>query len=193
MMEILSLVASDLYHREARSVKAARCLQEEVRRLDEAGIDVYAVYGNRSFGEIGMSSWICRRISMPALRTSLVSMKSRKGGVTVARILEFRISPDGMLRPLHAMLCPPDDAAINIGLLHTALDPKDPQLCSLQHAGFMNQHHMDYWALGHIHQPRIIRAACRPLLILAHLKDAIPVSGGRGYLLVELSQGRLGR
>ena len=40
------LAAGDLYHQEARSVKAARCLQEGVSSLQEAGIDVYAVYGN---------------------------------------------------------------------------------------------------------------------------------------------------
>ena len=40
------LVAGDLYHREARSVKAARCVQEGAERLAKAGISICVVYGN---------------------------------------------------------------------------------------------------------------------------------------------------
>ncbi|NLA58643.1 MAG: DNA repair exonuclease [Firmicutes bacterium] len=187
------LVAGDLYHQEARSVKAARCLQEEVRRLDEAGIDVYAVYGNHD--PLGDRHEL---LDMPknfhaCPADELGFYEIEKGGVTVARILGVSYKSRREARPLHAMFSPPDDAAINIGLLHTALDPKDRNYvpCSMQ--DLLNQHYMDYWALGHVHQPRIIRSGLPTIAYPGTPQGRHPGEQGvGGCLLVELSQGKAG-
>ena len=41
--------------------------------------------------------------------------------------------------------------------LHTQLDPGNPNYCPCSVEDLLSQEHIHYWALGHIHQPRIVR------------------------------------
>jgi DNA repair exonuclease SbcCD nuclease subunit len=51
---------------------------------------------------------------------------------------------------------PPDNSVVNIGLLHTQLDPANKNYvpCSLN--DLLSKKDIHYWALGHIHQMRIL-------------------------------------
>ncbi|NLA57553.1 MAG: DNA repair exonuclease, partial [Firmicutes bacterium] len=187
------LIAGDVYHQEARSVKAARCLQEGVRRLGEAGIEVYAVYGNHDFlGERHELLDMPENFhACPADEPGVYEVK--KGGVTAARILGVSYKSRRESRPLYSMLRPPDDAVINIGLLHTALDPQNRNYvpCSIQ--DLLHQQYMDYWALGHVHQPWIIRSGLPAIAFPGTPQGRHPGERGvGGCLLVELGPGKVG-
>ncbi|HHV94777.1 MAG TPA: DNA repair exonuclease [Firmicutes bacterium] len=185
------LIAGDLYHQEARSVRAARCLQEGLRRLDAAGIRVIAVYGNHD--PLGSGREL---LDMPAnfhacSADEVECVEIEQEGVTVARVLGISYKSRRESRPLYSMLNPPDDAAANIALLHTALDPKERNYvpCSVQ--DLLNQEKIHYWALGHVHQPRIVRCGCPTIAYPGTPQGRHPgESGVGGCLLVELSPGK---
>jgi exonuclease SbcD len=182
------LVAGDLYHREARSVKAARCLREQVQRLAEAGIMVYAVYGNHDpLGEREELLDMPENFhAFPAEASSFYEVE--RNGIPLARIFGVSYQSRRESRRLHAMLHPPDDAIINIGLLHTALDPgaRNYSPCSMQE--LLDQDYVHYWALGHIHQPRVIQSGVPTIAYPGTPQGRHPGElGVGGCLLVELA------
>lgn len=82
-----------------------------------------------------------------------------------------------------------ETAPFAIGVIHTGLNidtrvaPVSPS--ALMHAG------MDYWALGHIHQPQIVDDAGNPHIVYSGNTQgcAIDETGPRGVALVTLSEG----
>lgn len=182
------LMAGDLYHREARSVKAARCLREQVQRLEKAGIMVYAVYGNHDpLGEreelLDMpENFHAFSAEGPDFHTF------RHDGVPLARVFGISYRSRRESRRLHAMLQPPDGAVVNIGLLHTALDPENRNYspCSIQ--DLLDQEYMHYWALGHVHQPRVVKGGVPVIAYPGTPQGRHPGElGVGGCLLVELA------
>jgi len=182
------LVAGDLYHREARSVKAARLLRAQIGRLAKAGIPVYAVYGNHDpLGEREELMDMPENFhAFPSEAPAFYEVKHN--GVPLARIFGVSYRSRRESRRIHAMLRPPDDMVINIGLLHTALDPgnRNYSPCSLQ--DLLEQKDIHYWALGHIHQPRIIRKQMPVVAYPGTPQGRHPGElGVGGCFLVELS------
>lgn len=182
------LVAGDLYHREARSVKAARCLKEQVQRLGKAGIMVYAVYGNHDpLGEREELLDMPENFhAFPAETSTFYEVQH--GGVTLARVFGVSYQSRRESRRLHTMLRPPDDTVINIALLHTALDPENRNYspCSVQ--DLLDEKYIHYWALGHVHQPRVIRSGLPTIAFPGTPQGRHPGEVGvGGCLLVELS------
>ena len=145
------MIAGDLYDGEQTSMKTARFLADQLRRLHEAGIAVFIIRGNHD-----AESRITRELTLPesvkvfAGRAEAVVL--RRGGLDVAvHGVSFaqRHAPESLLTKFRG----PHEGAVNVGMLHTSLggspshDPYAPcQPAELHGAGF------DYWALGHIHQ-----------------------------------------
>ena len=186
------LVAGDLYHREARTVQAARFLRSQVQRLAEAGIMVYVVNGNHD--PVGKREELVDMpdnfYAFPAAGPECMEVRD-KGGTLLARIFGVSYRSRWDSRPLHAMLQPPDATMVNIGLLHTALDPANPNYspCSIQ--DLIDQKHIHYWALGHVHNPRILRSELPAIAYPGTPQGRHPGEGGiGGCLLVELTLGK---
>jgi DNA repair protein SbcD/Mre11 len=145
------MIAGDLYDGEQTSMKTARFLADQLRRLHQAGIAVFIIRGNHD-----AESRITRELTLPesvkvfAGRAEAVVL--RCGGLDVAvHGVSFaqKHAPESLLPRFRA----PCDGAVNVGMLHTSLggwpshDPYAPcRPAELHGAGF------DYWALGHIHQ-----------------------------------------
>ncbi|NLJ86438.1 MAG: DNA repair exonuclease [Firmicutes bacterium] len=186
------LVAGDLYHREARSVKAARCVQEGVERLARAGIGVYVVYGNHD--PLGEGEEL---MDMPdnfhafsAVKPGFIEIRD-ESDMLLARIHGISYRSRGDSRALHTMLQPSDGGVVNIGLLHTQLDPNNPNYCPCSVGDLVNQKHIHYWALGHIHQPRIVRYEQPTVAFPGTPQGRHPKEKGvGGCLLVELALGK---
>ena len=147
------LLAGDLYDGDQTSMKTARFLAAQVRRLDEAGIRVFIIRGNHD-----AISRITRELTLPESvtifggRADAVSLERERGALpVVVHGLSFSQphAPESLLPKYRA----PVSDAVNIGLMHTSLegavghDPYAPcGLADLAASGF------DYWALGHIHK-----------------------------------------
>jgi DNA repair protein SbcD/Mre11 len=145
------VVAGDLYDGEQTSMKTARFLADQLRRLHEAGIRAFVIRGNHD-----AESRITRELTLPE---SVKVFSGRAEAVEfVAGALEVAVhgvsfaqkhAPESLLPKFRPAL----PGRVNIGMLHTSLGgssahdlyaPCAPS--DLHSAGF------DYWALGHIHQ-----------------------------------------
>ena len=145
------MIAGDLYDGEQTSMKTARFLADQLRRLDEAGVRTFIIRGNHD-----AESRIARELTLPdsvkvfAGRAEAVALAH--GGLEVAvHGVSFaqKHAPESLVPKFR----PPVPGSVNIGIMHTSLGgspthglyaPCAPS--DLHGAGF------DYWALGHIHQ-----------------------------------------
>ncbi len=143
------LIAGDLYDGDQVSMKTARFLQQELQRLDAAGIATFLIRGNHD-----AMSKVTRELVFPPLVTVFGAKASTKvidGALPVAiHGLSFAKpqAPDSLLGHYPT----PVPGAFNIGIMHSSLngsaghDVYAPcSAADLQGAGY------GYWALGHIH------------------------------------------
>jgi DNA repair protein SbcD/Mre11 len=145
------LIAGDLYDGEQTSMKTARFLADQLRRLDQAGVATFIIRGNHD-----AESRITKELTLPE---SVKVFAGRAEAVTLGRgALEVAVhgvsfankhAPDSLLPKFRQ----PIAGSINIGMLHTSLggSPAHDRYApcapaELRGSGF------DYWALGHIHQ-----------------------------------------
>lgn len=148
------LLAGDLHDGDQTSMKTARFLAEQIRRLHEAGIGVFVIRGNHD-----AMSRITRELIFPDTvkvfggRAETVAMD---GDIPIAiHGMSFAQphAPDSLLPRYGA----PIDGAVNIGIMHTSLggaaghDNYAPcNIADLQSSGFA------YWALGHVHKRSVV-------------------------------------
>lgn len=147
------VLAGDLYDGDQTSMKTARFLAAQVRRLHEAGIRVFIVRGNHdALSKITQELVFPDSVKVFGGRAEAVSIDRERGDVPIViHGLSFTKphAPDSLL----AKYKPPVEGAVNIGILHTSLagavghDPYAPcSISDLQATGFR------YWALGHVHK-----------------------------------------
>ena len=145
------LLAGDLYDGEQTSMKTARFLADELKRLHEAKIRTFIIRGNHD-----AESRITRELTLPESvkvfggRAEWVAL-ARGGLDVVVHGVSFaqRHAPESLLPKFR----PPHDGAVNIGMLHTSLggSPSHDRYAPCSPAE-LHDHGFQYWALGHIHQ-----------------------------------------
>lgn len=155
------LIAGDLYDGEQTSMKTARFLAEQFRRLDAAGISVFIVRGNHdAMSKITKELVLPDSVKVFTGRAEAVEI-NRTPGCTPIMIhgLSFAQphAPDSLL----GRYKPAIEGAVNIGMLHTSLggapghDLYSPcTVADLTATGFR------YWALGHVHKRSVVEGAC---------------------------------
>ena len=150
------LIAGDLYDGDQTSMKTARFLADQLRRLHEAAIPTFVIRGNHD-----AESRITRELALPdtvsvfsgraeTVRLAAGAMDIAIHGVSFAQ----KHAPESLLPKFREPL----PGAVNIGMLHTSLggtpahDRYAPcALADLHGTGFA------YWALGHVHQRSVDR------------------------------------
>ena len=147
------LIAGDLYDGDQTSMKTARFLAEQLRRLDQAGIDVFIIRGNHD-----ALSKITKELILPE-RVQIFDRKARAITVSapehsqpvVIHGLSFAKphAPESLL-PQYGL---PVSGAVNIGLMHTSLNGAEGHdLYAPVSVTDLQAHGFHYWALGHIHK-----------------------------------------
>lgn len=144
------VIAGDLYDGDQTSMKTARFLADQMKRLHEAGIVVYKVRGNHD----ALSKITHELVLPPSLKLfggRGETVELRLDGLDVAiHGLSFSKphAPESLL-PKYGR---PRPGAVNVGIMHTSLagaaghDHYAPcSVADLHEWGFA------YWALGHIH------------------------------------------
>ncbi|HMO31238.1 DNA repair exonuclease [Enterovirga sp.] len=154
------LIAGDLYDGEQTSMKTARFLAEQLRRLHEAGTRIFIIRGNHdALSKITTELVLPDSVKVFAARAEAVDIGRAGGTPVVIHGLSFAKphAPESLLGRFRR----PVEGAVNIGMLHTSLggaqdhDPYAPcSVADLQATGF------DYWALGHVHRRSALAGAC---------------------------------
>jgi DNA repair exonuclease SbcCD nuclease subunit len=181
------VVSGDLYDRESRSVRANQFAAEQFSRLDEANIPVYLVYGNHDPVESGIEF-----VDLPANvhefpADSPGSVIHETDGTERACLCGQSYRRKAESRAFHTEYEPADPSLPTIGLLHTALDPGSDRYVPSDVASLRDRQEFDYWALGHIHDPRIEHR--NPTIAYPGIPQGrhINEAGLRGAYLVDLS------
>lgn len=151
------LLAGDLYDGEQTSMKTARFLAEQVRRLHSAGIRVFVIRGNHdALSKITKELVFPDSVTIFTGRAEAIHIQRKRGDFPVV-IHGLSFSEPHAPESLLTKYKPAVDGAFNIGILHTSLsgasghNPYAPcTLTDLQETGFQ------YWALGHIHKRSIV-------------------------------------
>lgn len=185
------LIAGDLYDGDQTSMKTARFLAEQLRRLDEAGIMTFIIRGNHD-----AISKITNELTLPDLvtvfagRAEAIEIDRPRGSVPVAvHGLSFaqRHAPESLL----GRYKPAMEGAINIGLLHTSLggapghDLYSPcSVADLTATGF------NYWALGHIHKRSAVEGSCAIVMPGIPQGRDINEAGPKSVTLVTIQDDR---
>lgn len=149
------LIAGDLYDGDWRDYSTGLFLSRQMKSLANAGIPVFIIAGNHDAASV-----LTRQLELPdnvhhfSTRTAESKLVPGLPVVLHGRGFPHRAVPENLVPdyPAAAADC------FNIGLLHTSLagaaghDTYAP--CSLQD---LTDKGYQYWALGHIHQPQILR------------------------------------
>lgn len=185
------LLAGDLYDGEQTSMKTARFLMAQIRRLHEAGIGVFIIRGNHD-----ALSRITRELTFP---DSVKVFGGRAETVVTGRVrsdIPVAIHGLSFTQPhapgsLIGKYKSPVAGAVNIGILHTSLagtpghDLYAPcSIADLQATGF------DYWALGHIHKRSVVDGRCRIVMPGMPQGRDINESGPKSVSLVTVGDDR---
>ena len=185
------LLAGDLYDGDQTSMKTARFLAEQIRRLHEAGIRVFVIRGNHD-----ALSRITKELTFP---DSVKVFGGRAEAIVVDRSNgDFPVAIHGLSfaqphapESLIGKYKLPIEGAVNIGLLHTSLagapghDLYAPcSLADLQATGFR------YWALGHVHKRSVVEGKCAIVMPGMPQGRDINEAGAKSVTLVTVADDR---
>ena len=183
------LLAGDLYDGPQTSMKTARFLAEQLRRLHEAGIGTFLIRGNHD-----ALSKITKELVFPDTvkvfgGRAECEIVGDKGFPVAIHGLSFAQpqAPESLLPRYKA----PVEGAVNIALMHTSLagapghDNYAPcSIADLQAAGF------DYWALGHLHARSIVQDRCTIVMPGMPQGRDINEAGAKSVTLVTIADDR---
>ncbi|HEY0027379.1 MAG TPA: DNA repair exonuclease [Allosphingosinicella sp.] len=184
------LLAGDIFDGDLRNFQTGLYFVDGMRRLGEAGIDVFMILGNHD-----CQNRFADKLSMTQNvhvfpKTAATSRSLDDVGVTI----HGRSYPRWDLSEDIARDYPPATAGtLNIGVLHTACAGSEGE-----HARYapctpeqLANHGYDYWALGHVHERAILSE--HPHIVYPgnlqgrHAREA----GAKGAMLVTVEGGRI--
>jgi len=183
------LIAGDIYDQKSRSVRAEEFLATQLGRLHQDDIPVYVIYGNHD--PLGAATTYVefppnvREFGHDEPEEHVFSID----GEPRARIWgqSYRTEAEG--RKMHRNFDPTDRSIPTIGLVHTGLNAEGSKYVPCSSAELAELTQFDYWALGHIHSPRVYET--NPPILHPGVPQGRHVGepGPGGCVLVELEDG----
>lgn len=185
------LIAGDLYDGDQTSMKTARFLVEQLRRLDRAGIRVFIIRGNHdALSKITKELVAPDSVKIFGGRAEAIAVDRAPGRAPVViHGLSFAQphAPESLLGRFRPIV----EGSVNIGIMHTSLggapghDLYAPcSLADLQATGF------HYWALGHVHKRSATEGACAIVMPGMPQGRDINEAGPKSVTLVTIADDR---
>lgn len=183
------IFAGDVFDGDLRNFKAGLFFVDRLRRLGEAGIEVYMTLGNhdaenRFVKKLAFSSNVHVFASHKAETIEIGDLHVALHG----RSFPQRDVTDNLARTYP----PPKPGAFNIGVLHTACVGREgPHAayapCSVEQ---LVNHGYDYWALGHIHAREVLNARSPAVVYPGNIQGrSVRETGDKGATLVTVEDG----
>ena len=184
------LIAGDVYDGADRSLRAQLKFRDGLARLAEEGIQSFVVHGNHD----PLSGWSAG-LEWPEevhifSGDTIEDIPVQNNGETLCHIYGISYPVADVRRNLALEFQRSDDGPFAIGLLHcnvgsdTGHEPYAP--CSLDD---LVKGGMDYWALGHVHNRRILRDEAPMVVYPGNPQGRNPrETGPRGCYLVEVNE-----
>lgn len=185
------LLSGDLYDGEQTSMKTARFLAEQVRRLHEAGIRVFVIRGNHdALSKITKELTFPEEIKIFGGRAEAVTIERGKGDFPVA-IHGISFAQPHAPESLLPKFRPPHDGTINIALLHTSLggSPEHDAYAPCSEAD-LHASGFHYWALGHVHKRSVATGASTIVMPGMPQGRDINEAGAKSVSLVTIADDR---
>ncbi len=184
------VLAGDVYNAADRSVRAQLRFADGMRRLADAGVEVFIAHGNHD----PANGWSARLPLPPSVHvfshTTVERLVVEREGEPLCSLYGRSFGTAAETANLARGFVRQDGEAVSIGVLHanvggdTEYEPYAP--CSLED---LRAAGMDYWALGHIHKPS--RLSDKPRVNYAGSPQGLnpKEDGEHGCLLVEIAGG----
>lgn len=181
------LIAGDLFDGEIRTAETVARLTLEMRRLRDAGIRVFIIYGNhdrKSGNEKSLE--LPDNVHVFAGRGTPVEWPEKSVTIHGVSFMQRHVSES--LLPKYKR---PSPDHWNIGLMHTSIDGSqghdDYAPCALSD---LIEHGYDYWALGHIHKRKVHNE--HPAVVMPGIPQGrhINEAGACSVSLVTLTDGQ---
>lgn len=178
------VIAGDLYDGNWKDFNTGIFFAREMGRLQKAGIPAYVLFGNHD-----AENEMTKRLVLP---DNVHVFEPRKA--TTHRIPALKVALHGRsfreaatVENLALTYPEPVPGWLNIGVLHTALEGNSAHanyapcsIAQLEAKGY------DYWALGHVHEHRILRGKSS-IVFPGNLQGrSIRETGARGAVLVSV-------
>jgi len=184
------VLAGDVYDGAWKDVSTGLFFHQQVGRLRSRGVPVYLLHGNHD-AESAMPKTL-----VPPDNVRLFSARSPQSfefeplhihlhGQSFAQVDTRENLASAYPRPV--------TGCVNIGVLHTALAGSPPHSpyapCTVEQ---LRGHGYDYWALGHVHQHKVL--ATEPYIVFPGNLQALHIKelGARGAVSVPIDDGHLG-
>ena len=183
------IVAGDLYDEDSRSVKANAFLNDQFERLAAENIPAYVSYGNHD--PVGSATTY---VDLPDNVHEFDHEEPEEflypdSDAPEARIWGQSYRDRHESRSMYRRFTPKDSQIPNIGVLHTGLNPDGRRYVPVARSKLEAKDDIHYWALGHIHSPRLFTNA-RPVAYPGIPQGRqITEQGLGGAYLVEIESG----
>jgi DNA repair protein SbcD/Mre11 len=194
------LIAGDLYDGAERGLRAQLKLRNALGRLAEEGIETFIVHGNHDPLEQGWSAISRWPDEVHVFGTEVGCVPVRRRGEVIATVQGISYARRDTTENLARRFSRPDGPGLHIGLLHCNVE----QL-SNGHANYapctladLESTHLDYLALGHVHDRRVLRRGAGPgdpwVVYPGNTQARSPRPselGAKGVLVVEVEASRV--
>lgn len=184
------ILAGDVYDGAWKDVSTGLFFHQQVGRLRSRGIPVYLLHGNHD-AESAMPKTLVPPDNVRLFSTS--SPQSFEFEPLHIHLHGQSFAKADIRENLASTYPRPVTGCLNIGVLHTALAGSPPHSpyapCTEEQ---LRGHGYDYWALGHVHQHKILGSA--PHIVFPGNLQALHIKelGERGAVSVPIEDGHLG-
>jgi DNA repair exonuclease SbcCD nuclease subunit len=182
------LIAGDVYDSVSRSVKANQFFIQQCKQLNFYNIAIYVIAGNHDPLIEGQELFNLPENVHIFDSKKPESIEHRRNGEAIALIIGQSYQRKWEQRKMHQDYDVLASELPTIAMLHTQLSLSEQHYVPASVTELVSQTAIDYWALGHIHQQRIIQGV-HPVIAYCGTPQGCDFGecGRGGALMVEMA------